>query len=50
MLVETSGSHAVHDEEKLNAFLEHTMAAGTVLDGTVTNEPGKMKVRDKQHN
>lgn len=52
MLVETSGSHADHDEEKLNAFLENTMSAGSVLDGTVTNEPGKMQVRvvdDKQN-
>lgn len=44
MLIETSGSRADHDEEKLNAFLESVMEKGLVLNGTVTNEPTKMKV------
>lgn len=44
MLIETSGSNSAHDEEKLNAFLEDIMGDGTVLDGTVTNEPGRSKV------
>lgn len=44
MLLETSGSHCVHDEEKLNTFLETVMQKGDVLDGTVTNEPSKMAV------
>lgn len=44
MLIETSGSNTVHDEEKLNHFLENVMSEGIVVDGTVTNEPGKMGV------
>lgn len=44
MLIETSGSNTVHDEEKLNHFLENVMSQGLVVDGTVTNEPGKMGV------
>jgi D-2-hydroxyglutarate dehydrogenase len=42
MLIETSGSRCDHDEEKLTKFLEKAMTTGLVLDGTVTNEPGKM--------
>lgn len=45
MLVETHGSNNTHDEEKMNAFLENAMAEGLVVDGTTTNEPGKMQVR-----
>lgn len=44
MLIETSGSNMVHDEEKLTNFLESSMENGLVLDGTVTNEPTKMRV------
>lgn len=33
-----------HDEEKLTNFLESSMENGLVLDGTVTNEPTKMRV------
>lgn len=44
MLIETSGSNGKHDEEKLNQFLEEVMGEGIVLDGTMTNEPGRMKV------
>ncbi|RZF38635.1 hypothetical protein LSTR_LSTR014480, partial [Laodelphax striatellus] len=44
VLIETSGSHTAHDEEKLNAFLEKAMAESYVLDGTVTNEPSRMQV------
>ncbi|XP_065090993.1 D-2-hydroxyglutarate dehydrogenase, mitochondrial-like [Ochlerotatus camptorhynchus] len=43
MLIETSGSNMVHDEEKLTNFLESSMENGLVLDGTVTNEPTKMR-------
>lgn len=43
MLIETHGSNNVHDEEKLNSFLEDVMSNGLVLDGTVTSEPSKMK-------
>lgn len=45
ILIETQGSNSVHDEEKLNAFLENVMDQKIVLDGTTTNEPGKMRVR-----
>ncbi|KAJ3633747.1 hypothetical protein MTP99_010676 [Tenebrio molitor] len=44
VLVETQGSNDAHDQEKINKFLENIMGDGTVLDGTVTNEPSKMKV------
>lgn len=49
MLIETSGSRMDHDEEKLNNFLQHVMESRLVLDGTVTNEPGKMKVLIKNN-
>uniref|UniRef100_A0A061SMM5 D-2-hydroxyglutarate dehydrogenase n=1 Tax=Tetraselmis sp. GSL018 TaxID=582737 RepID=A0A061SMM5_9CHLO len=35
MVVETSGSDARHDREKLEAFLEDCMAEGLVADGTI---------------
>lgn len=47
MLIETSGSNMNHDEEKLTNFLESSMEQGIVLDGTVTNEPTKMRVRSR---
>ncbi|KAG4069502.1 hypothetical protein HA402_006868 [Bradysia odoriphaga] len=43
MLVETSGSNGAHDEEKLNYFLETSMNNGLIQDGTVTNNPTKVK-------
>ncbi|XP_065351405.1 D-2-hydroxyglutarate dehydrogenase, mitochondrial isoform X1 [Cloeon dipterum] len=43
MLLETSGSNAAHDEEKLNAFLEAVMNQGLVMDGTVITEPSRLK-------
>ncbi|XP_025829503.1 D-2-hydroxyglutarate dehydrogenase, mitochondrial-like [Agrilus planipennis] len=43
MLIETSGSNSTHDEEKLNSFLDNVMSDGTVLDGTVTSDPSKIK-------
>ncbi|KAJ4443708.1 hypothetical protein ANN_05383 [Periplaneta americana] len=43
MLIETSGSNGAHDEEKLNKFLEASMANGVVLDGTVASEPSRIK-------
>lgn len=45
MLIETHGSNNEHDEAKLNQFLENVMGEGLVIDGTTTNEPGKMRVR-----
>ena len=44
ILIETSGSHADHDQEKLSGFLEHAMEEGLVSDGTVTTELTKIKV------
>lgn len=44
MLLETSGSNANHDEEKLNKFLEDVMGRGLVADGTVVTEPSRIKV------
>jgi len=41
MLIETSGSHGEHDEEKLNMFLEYMMGEGVVEDGTVATVPSK---------
>lgn len=41
MLIETSGSNAEHDEEKLNRFLEKMMTSGEVEDGTVATAPSK---------
>lgn len=35
MLIETSGSHAGHDHEKLEQFLNGIMEAGVVEDGTI---------------
>lgn len=43
VLVETQGSNATHDEDKMNRFLEIAMKTGTVEDGTVTNEDSKIK-------
>ncbi|XP_065364748.1 D-2-hydroxyglutarate dehydrogenase, mitochondrial [Calliphora vicina] len=43
MLIETSGSNADHDMEKVNNFLQYIMEKGDVIDGTCTNEPSKMQ-------
>jgi len=43
MLIETSGSHMDHDEEKLNMFLEYMMGEGIVVDGTVATAPSKQR-------
>jgi len=42
-LVETSGSHAEHDSEKLNAFLEHVMGEGIVEDGVVAENESQIQ-------
>lgn len=44
MLIETSGSNSEHDEDKLMTFLSSAMEKKIVLDGTTTNDVGKMKV------
>ncbi|XP_078616343.1 D-2-hydroxyglutarate dehydrogenase, mitochondrial-like [Branchiostoma floridae x Branchiostoma japonicum] len=43
LLVETSGSNAAHDEEKLNSLLGYVMENGIVGDGTVATEPSKVQ-------
>lgn len=43
MLIETSGSNEVHDEEKFNKFLEIGMENGQICDGTITGDPGKIQ-------
>lgn len=44
MIIETSGSHLVHDEEKLSLFVEKAMDQGIIEDGTLTNETAKVNV------
>lgn len=44
MLIETTGSNSQHDEEKIETFLTKYMENGVIQDGTVTNEPHKIKV------
>nr|XP_028586784.1 D-2-hydroxyglutarate dehydrogenase, mitochondrial isoform X2 [Podarcis muralis] len=43
VLIETSGSNSAHDEEKLSHFLEHVMASGLVVEGTLASEDKKIK-------
>uniref|UniRef100_G3P6J9 D-2-hydroxyglutarate dehydrogenase, mitochondrial n=1 Tax=Gasterosteus aculeatus aculeatus TaxID=481459 RepID=G3P6J9_GASAC len=43
IVIETSGSNATHDEEKLHNFLEEAMASSLVTDGTVATEDSKIK-------
>ncbi|XP_074154027.1 D-2-hydroxyglutarate dehydrogenase, mitochondrial isoform X2 [Sminthopsis crassicaudata] len=43
VLIETSGSDAGHDEEKLNNFLERVTSSGLVTDGTVATDNAKIK-------
>jgi FAD/FMN-containing dehydrogenase len=42
-LIETSGSNAEHDSEKLNAFLEHVMSEEIVSDGVVAENDTQIK-------
>lgn len=44
VLVETSGSRAEHDAEKLSGFLEHLLGSGLVTDGTLATDERKIKV------
>ena len=44
VLIETSGSEATHDEEKLNNFLEHVMGQEIVCDGTIAADYTKFQV------
>lgn len=45
MLIETSGSNANHDEEKLSQFLETALEKNNIVDGTQASEPSRIKVR-----
>ncbi|KAK3332475.1 hypothetical protein B0T19DRAFT_448532 [Cercophora scortea] len=42
-LIETSGSNADHDSEKLGAFLEDVMEKGIVSDGTLAQDETQIK-------
>ncbi|KAL9595956.1 MAG: hypothetical protein Q9219_006116 [cf. Caloplaca sp. 3 TL-2023] len=42
-LVETSGSNAEHDKEKLESFLEHVMGEEIVSDGVVAQDETQMQ-------
>jgi FAD/FMN-containing dehydrogenase len=42
-LIETSGSNADHDSEKLQAFLEDVMEKGIVSDGTLAQDETQIK-------
>lgn len=44
VLVETSGSRAEHDAEKLSGFLEQLLGSGLVTDGTLATDQRKIKV------
>eukprot|EP00644_Phytophthora_capsici_P005305 jgi/Phyca11/531619/estExt2_fgenesh1_pg.C_PHYCAscaffold_10270 len=43
VLIETSGSNAGHDMEKLEAFLEGVMGDGVVVDGTVAQDEAQAR-------
>ncbi|XP_074547787.1 D-2-hydroxyglutarate dehydrogenase, mitochondrial [Halichoeres trimaculatus] len=43
VVIETSGSDAAHDGEKLHNFLEEAMTSSLVTDGTVATEDSKIK-------
>ncbi len=42
-LIETSGSNAEHDNEKLEKFLEFVMEEGIIVDGTVAQDETQVK-------
>ncbi|XP_073711315.1 D-2-hydroxyglutarate dehydrogenase, mitochondrial isoform X4 [Misgurnus anguillicaudatus] len=43
IVIETAGSNATHDDEKLHNFLEEVMMSSLVTDGTVATEAAKIK-------
>ncbi|KAM5271025.1 D-2-hydroxyglutarate dehydrogenase, mitochondrial isoform 1-T4 [Hipposideros larvatus] len=43
VLIETSGSRAEHDAEKLSIFLEQVLGSGLVTDGTLATDQRKIK-------
>lgn len=44
MVIETSGSYQIHDEEKLTSFVEKAMNKNFIEDGTLSGDPTKIKV------
>lgn len=44
VLVETSGSSAGHDAEKLTSVLEQVLNSGLVTDGTMATDQRKVQV------
>ncbi|KAL8897768.1 MAG: hypothetical protein Q9192_002421 [Flavoplaca navasiana] len=42
-LIETSGSNAEHDKEKLDQFLEHVISEEIILDGTLADNESQMQ-------
>lgn len=42
VLLETSGSNATHDEEKLASFVEKALAEEIIEDGTLSSDPAKV--------
>uniref|UniRef100_H0XVU6 D-2-hydroxyglutarate dehydrogenase, mitochondrial n=3 Tax=Otolemur garnettii TaxID=30611 RepID=H0XVU6_OTOGA len=44
VLIETSGSDAGHDADKLGGFLEHLLGSGLVTDGTLATDQKKIKM------
>lgn len=43
VLIETSGSNKEHDDAKLEAFLEHVMEEGVVVDGVLAQDETQVK-------
>jgi len=48
VIIETSGSHLAHDEEKLSSFVEKAINDDIIEDGTLTNEITKVNVCDQK--
>lgn len=49
MVIETSGSHQDHDEEKLSSFVENAINNDLIEDGTLTSETAKLNVKNYLH-
>ena len=43
VLIETSGSNKIHDDEKLEAFLESAMESEIVVDGTIAQDNNELQ-------
>ena len=44
LLIETSGSNAEHDTEKLTKYLEHVLEQGIISDGVLAESETQMKI------